>query len=270
LADRFPPDAVFHVVGKGGASPIFSAHQGTCEAFRALPAETRAQFRCLLGHYHLAEALHDALPGPWGYVTVLRDPVARVASQLGQFNRMVLAGQMNGHDTPVDLATFAEIRPNSVDNHQTRFLCGGGYAKHSPEENLERAKENLRNWFRVVGTTERFDETIRAVQGLYGWDDLAALRLNTAKKNVRIQLTDDEQRWLRERNAMDTALHGFANALLDAQGAELAAEGRWPDRVQSQAGPSRWPAWVIARTVRGRVRGVGRRLLSAARQGVNR
>jgi hypothetical protein len=183
---------------------------------------------------------------------------------------MVLAGQMNGHDTPVDLATFAEIRPNSVDNHQTRFLCGGGYAKHSPEENLERAKENLRNWFRVVGTTERFDETIRAVQGLYGWDDLAALRLNTAKKNVRIQLTDDEQRWLRERNAMDTALHGFANALLDAQGAELAAEGRWPDRVQSQAGPSRWPAWVIARTVRGRVRGVGRRLLSAARQGVNR
>ena|GEM_PF-6387519 len=265
LAGRFPSEAVFHVVGKGGASPVFSAHQGSCEDFRALSETQRAQFKCVLGHYHLAEKLHEALPEPWGYVTVLRDPVARIASQLGQFNRMVLAGEMKGHTTPVDLATFAEIRPNSVDNHQTRFLCGGGYAKHSPEENLERAKSNLSNWFRIVGTTERFNDTVRAVQGLYGWDDLEALRLNTAKKNVRIELAPEEQEWLRERNAIDTQLHQFANTLLDQQVAELMAADRWPDLVESGPGATRWPAWVIARNVKNRVRGAGRRLVSAAR-----
>jgi hypothetical protein len=265
LTARFPGDAVFHVVKKG-QGPIFSAYRGSCDDFRALPEPKRARFRCIIGHYRLKEALHDAVPGPWGYVTVLRDPVSRVASRLGQFNRIVMAGKMEGHQTPIDLATLAEVVPGDIDNHQTRFLCGGGYAKRSPEENLQCAKENLRNWFRVVGTTERIDETLGAVQGVYGWDDLAALRLNTAKNVEQIQLTQAERTWVRERNTMDSALHEFANELLDDQVSQLTSQGRWPELRHSPPGPSQWPAWVIARTVHERVRDAGRCLLSAVRR----
>jgi hypothetical protein len=229
LAARFPSDQVFHIVSGGGASPRFSALHGSCDDLRRQTDAARSRLRCVLGHFHLAEAVHEALPAPWGYVTILRDPVSRVTSQLAQFNRMVRAGDMPGHDAPVGLATFAALRPNSVDNHQTRFLCGGGYPDRSGEENLARAKENLRRWFRVVGTTERYDDTLRVLQGAYGWEGLQPARLNATRRRERTPLTGEEVAWLRARNAWDLALHAFAGELLEARMAQLAAEGRLPE-----------------------------------------
>ena len=75
LVERFPKSAVYHVVGKLGRPPALSPHQGTCSEFRALPVAQRARFGCIVGHFHLAEALHEAIPGPARYVTLLRDPV---------------------------------------------------------------------------------------------------------------------------------------------------------------------------------------------------
>lgn len=266
LASLFDGHEVFHVVGQGGASPRFSIHQGSCADFRTLPETERKQFRCILGHYHLSEKLHEAIPGPWGYATILREPIARITSQLGQFNRMVLAGEMKGHSSPVDLATFAQIRPNAINNHQTRFLCGGAYGRHSDTENLQRAQTNLQQWFRVVGTTERLTETIGAMQSHYGWKELSVLRLNTAKPSLRVSLSEEERKWLKDRNSLDTQLHQFANQLLDAKIAELRAQDQWTDPVSASRSNSRWPTWVVLMAARERARAVRTRLTSALRK----
>jgi hypothetical protein len=88
LVERFSRQQVFHVVSRGGASPRFGALQGSCEDLRSLPEPTRAQLRCIVGHFHLTEELHSTLSGPFFYLTLIRDPIARIGSQLAQFNRM--------------------------------------------------------------------------------------------------------------------------------------------------------------------------------------
>jgi hypothetical protein len=239
LAERFPKRVVFHVVGRVGRPPTLSPHQGTIADFRELSETDRARFRCVIGHFHLAEALHEVIPGPARYLTVLRDPIERIASQLGQFNRMVAAGEMPSVDRPVGLSRFSELRPQSVANHQTRFLCGGGYASRSETENLARAKENLRERFSVVGTTERFEETIRAVGATYGWASFRVRRLNSANEGGGVSFSPSERSWLHRLNRMDTELHAFAGQLLDERLAALEATGRFGQGPASPRGLDR-------------------------------
>lgn len=194
--------------------PVFSKNHGTLENFERLSEARRRSFRCILGHMHFG--LHEQVPGPAGYVTVLRDPVERLLSHFGQYCRMVRSGEIGGGAPPPSLEEFCRLKVRAMDNHQARFLCGWKFDEHSRQENLARAKENLRKWFRVVGTLERFDETEAVLHRAYGWPYVAQVRQNVGTGRLRREEIDPEfLSEVEELNWLDRELHGLADSLLD-------------------------------------------------------
>jgi hypothetical protein len=232
IVRNFSDAEVFHVRNPNHANgPIFSKNHGTIECFRSLPEAKRRRFRCILGHMHFG--LHEHVPGPAGYVTVLRDPVERLLSHFGQYCRMVQSGEIRESATQPSLEEFCRLKVRAMDNHQTRFLCGWKFDQHPRQENLDRAKENLRKWSRVAGTMERFDETEAVLHRAYGWPHVARFRENVGTGRLRRE--DIDPKFLaevEELNWLDRELHGLANSLLDAA---IAKHGSLPAPAAPQA-----------------------------------
>lgn len=177
-------------------------------------AELRARpdVRLILGH--AVFGLHEALAAPARYITVLRDPVARVISHFHYAGRMpqhplyerIRSGEMN-------LAAVAR----HVANLQTRYL--GGLLQGEPDERtLELAKENIVRHFDVVGLTERFDETVVLLHRAFGHKlrPFACENVGTRRSPVD-SLSPDELRELRARHELDYALYDFVRARFDEQ-----------------------------------------------------
>ncbi|MGH6933373.1 MAG: hypothetical protein ACREEE_13180 [Dongiaceae bacterium] len=119
----------------------------------------------LTGHFQFG--LHRLLDRPSFYVTLMRNPAARLLSNLRfGIDRGMLPG-----DTTVERVFQAK---RLLDNIQTRQLAGiaDRDAPCTPET-LARARENLHRHYAVAGVTERFDETLRALITLLGWPDIA-------------------------------------------------------------------------------------------------
>jgi len=119
----------------------------------------------VIGHFPFG--IHARLPRPSVYITLLRDPVARLLSNF----RFGLDRQRWPRDMPV--ATLFE-QGRLIDNMQTRQIAGIA-DRNTPctSEMLSTALENLRSHYAVVGVTERFDDTLRTLITLLGWPDIA-------------------------------------------------------------------------------------------------
>ena len=216
IVRQFHDKEVFHVRNAAHKkSPVFAKTHGTIEDFIALPQARRRRFRCILGHMHFG--LHEHVPGPAAYVTLLRDPVERLLSHFGQYCRMVQNKEFGNEATVPSLEAFCRMKSRAMDNHQTRFLCGWEFDDHPRQENLARARENLSRWFRVVGTVERFNETMEILHQASGWPDVAHFRANVGTGRLRREEVAPEfLARIEELNWLDRELHATANSLLDA------------------------------------------------------
>src|SRR5688500_14297279 len=157
LQRQFPPQSVYRLGVRGPAM----------ERLAAMPPADRARLRLFTGH--VGYGLHALLPQAATYVTMLRDPVARVVSGYRYVQRTpehahhqaVVAGRMS-------LTDFVQsgISKILVDNGQTRILSGEPEAGHAipfgacTPELLARAQANLDKHFAWVGLLERFDESV--------------------------------------------------------------------------------------------------------------
>ena len=188
-------------------------------ADNSVPAQVRGllarrDWRAVVGHFSFG--LHEHVARESTYVTILRDPVERVAS-LYYFLKL--------RET-MSLAEFAASPPFAeVDNDQTRRLAGadppvGGCTA----ETLRAAKENLRRHFAVAGTTERFDETLILLKRKLGWNrEIVSYPRNVnAERPPTRTLAPEVVAAVRRRNELDFELWRYANELLDAA---TAAEG---------------------------------------------
>ena len=120
------------------------------------PAEKRS-IRLIKGHHDFG--LHEHAPVPCTYITILRDPIRRMASM----HRM-MKKEWPGYDVAeMSLAAFVRFdHPASRPNAQTLQVAGASPqdAATDPDGVLERAKAHIDEHFAVAGITERFDETI--------------------------------------------------------------------------------------------------------------
>jgi len=165
-------------------------------------------------HGHIAYGIHRLIPRPTRYITVVREPVARVVSAY----KFVLSRERHGlHEQVVrDRIGLEEfIETFWVDKRicrQTRVLTD----RHDgllDEDALEQAKMNLAQ-FMIVGLTERFEETFALVRRSLG------LRIPLyATRNVTqpIPVTSRAVELIREREGYDLALYEFARELFDRQ-----------------------------------------------------
>jgi Galactose-3-O-sulfotransferase len=192
------------------------------EALGRVPLSERAAAQVVSGHLHYG--VHEYIPCECDYITVLREPVARVVSAyihiLGHPKHALHAELVRSSEP---LETFLRIDP-TVDNHQTRMLAGRGGAEltaKSPEplgpEALEEAKRNLER-FLVVGVTERFDETFILLRRALGWRLPYYVTANVAGGPKPV--SESARELIRERNQLDLELYRFADRLLSTAVAE--------------------------------------------------
>ena len=162
---------------------------------------------------HMTYGLHEFVPRPSTYVTLLREPLALVRSQYHHVRRHpghVLHEQAKSY---VDLASYIESGLSlEMDNSQTRAFAGDTTTPFGActSEMLDRAKANL-ECFSVAGITERFDESLVAMIRAFGWRRVRYVTTNVDPERARrAPLTDRERALVHERNALDLALYRWA------------------------------------------------------------
>ena len=218
IARQYDPQEIFHIRNPAHPrGPRYSEWAGTVEDLRELVTERRAGFRCVIGHAPFG--VHEHLPGPCRYVTLLRKPVARVLSQHRQFVHHNIANETIGPDEAPTLAEFLEIQPIVLENRQTVFVAGMESEEPVPDEgDLERARENMREHFQVVGTLERFDEFLVVMSREFGWPNVLYVPLNRTREvtdPLRLDQRPDLVRGIEAKSALDQALYAEATRCLN-------------------------------------------------------
>jgi len=219
IIDRhYRRDEIYSILG------VATPQSGTLEELRRLPARQRASIRLVRGHF--AFGIHDMLAGPSTYFTLLRNPRDRVLSHYFHALRQPdnhLHRYVNGLTLSDVFARRGHV-DKAFDNFQTRLLSG---VWDTPafgacnQETLERAKENLRHHFSVVGVVHRFDETLLLLQQRFGWRFVYYTRHNVRRRRGRLPPADAETLALiRDHNRLDQQLYDFASALCAQQVAQ--------------------------------------------------
>lgn len=219
----------------GGRSFTFTGDQGRYSEFAGMSAAERGSFDVLLGHVQFG--VHEHLPDPATYITMLREPVDRVVSH---FHFILQRKEHYLHESlrrrGYSLREWLlEARPLVVDNYQLRWLISRPMGEVAPGEvtrsMLDEAKWNLENAFSVVGLTERFEESLSCMARAFGWSDLEGQE-NRNTNPIRPALDEVDPSTLaaiHETNRLDVELHEFACALFEQQCAQLRVPSR-PDR----------------------------------------
>ena len=138
---------------------------------RALPVEQRRSYRMVIGHFQFG--MHEALPQPCEYVTIVREPTARVLSQyayLRQTQPELVSD--NGRFMPLE-AVFEQRLTVDFDNAMVRLFSGVDQRVFPPGtltcDIFDRAVRNLRTAFTIVGHQETSAASFAKLQTRFGW-----------------------------------------------------------------------------------------------------
>jgi hypothetical protein len=204
----------------------------------ALPPRRLRRVRLFEGHF--GWGVHERLPGPSMYLTMLREPVDRA---LSVYDHLVQAGHLSPEVTLEEFSGRG-VDPQRVwwiDNAQVRYLAGeGGRIVDVPRGRctaamLETASARLRADNVLFGLTDRFDASMVLLRRALRWRSCHPVAANAAAGR-RAAGQGDPAIVLRLAglNELDAELHRRASALFEER---LAAGG--PDVAREVA---RYPA----------------------------
>jgi len=188
---------------------------------RAQPEAWRA--RLALVHGHIYYGVHELLPRPCLYMTMLRDPLERVLSYYS-FIREAADHHLHAQVREGNLNLAGCIRRGltvELDNFQVRALTSlrnihvpfGGVTR----EMLTEAKAHL-DGMSLVGVTEQFDASLAHFCRALRWPRVAAPVANRTVARVQARDLDPADLALvREQNRLDAELHAHATRLLHAR-----------------------------------------------------
>ncbi|MUL39304.1 sulfotransferase family 2 domain-containing protein [Gloeocapsopsis dulcis] len=190
--------------------------------FKNLPEEQRQRIKVLKGH--MSFGLHEYLPQPSTYITMLRDPVDRVISH---YYYVIRNPQHRLHKQVKDnKITLQEYVSNGitteVNNSQTRILAAVNKSKVGFDEitgkALEKAKQNLETHFSVIGITEKFDETLILLKKIFDWKTPFYVRENVTKnRQPKENIPQETLEIIQRYNQLDIQLYQYAQHQLKQQ-----------------------------------------------------
>jgi hypothetical protein len=216
LQTCYHTDEIYHIRydNQSVLAPDFSPHYGTENDFKELSTTARSKFRCLLGHVKFG--IHEHIPGPSTYFTLIRDPTDRLVSQHRQYNKAARV-EPNSVHRHQSFSEFWDEYQKSMSNYQIRFLCDNDIPKIPPNDKLLQAKRNLADYFCVCGTTERFDESLLVLSRYMGWPVSLYGKHNVSVREPKdSEISKDLLKEIETMNSYDKDLFNYANALLDS------------------------------------------------------
>lgn len=218
MARQYEPGAV-HAIEE----PVWE----NLDRFKALPEPRRHAVRLLLGH--MPFGLHEWLRPPVRYVTMLREPLGRIASHFHYVRERPSHELFERIRPGMTVGDYVRERSSlELDNGQVRLLSADPFVEFGAvtRDHLEAAKRNLLEHFEVIGVSDRFDESLLVMREALGW----RRRILYLERNVtgarNHPLTPEDAEAVLTTNRLDAELHAFARELLAARAAGRQAELR--------------------------------------------
>jgi len=185
--------------------------RATAERLKELSEKRRRRLRVVRGHLYYG--LHQCLPQGASYITMLRDPVARVLSAyhfvlrrpLNPLHRKMKKERLTVEDC-------LQLFPNRH-NLQCKLIAGVKNPEFNDERLLELAKDNLTRSFSVVGISERFEESLVLMAKTFGWD----IRFYENRKVAKHRPATESHlaELIRAHNRLDVELYEFGKKLFE-------------------------------------------------------
>ncbi|MGZ8630030.1 MAG: hypothetical protein ACXWZF_03565 [Actinomycetota bacterium] len=184
----------------------------TLAFFGEMPESKRAGARLILAH--TVFGLHEYVPRPSTYITMLRDPVRLTMSQYHYVvrnpNHPLHAQATAEGETLASYVTGGSAL--EADNSQVRAISGDldtPFGGCSPEM-LDRAKRNIEERFSFVGLTERFDESLVLLRRAFGWKPPYYVAANVTPSGRKEKVPESTRALIEEMNALDRQLYDWA------------------------------------------------------------
>ena len=185
--------------------------RATPERFKRLSEERRRRLQVVRGH--MFYGIHEFLPQGATYITILRDPVARLLSSyyfvlrrpLNPLHRKVKRERLGIEDC---LRLFPQRH-----NLQCRLIAGVKDTAIAGERLLDMAKEHLIKSFSVVGISERFEESLMLMAKTFDWE--IPFYKNCKVSKTRPQIGPGTVEMIRDHNRLDVELYEFAKGLFE-------------------------------------------------------
>jgi Galactose-3-O-sulfotransferase len=184
----------------------------TLRFFAEMPESERARARLILAH--TVFGLHESVPGPSTYITMLRDPVSLTMSQ---FHYVVRNPNHPLHaEATAEGATLESYVTGGsaleADNSQVRAISGDLDTPFGrcTLEMLDRAKRNVEERFSFVGLTERFDESLVLLRRTFGWKPPYYVAANVTPSSRKAPVPQETRAIIEEMNALDRQLYDWA------------------------------------------------------------
>lgn len=160
---------------------------------------------------HFLFSVHEQITRPYTFFTMLREPVERVLSfyyfcrsnPYHPFHKKTLEMSFE------EFITTTEVIPHIV-NFQTRSLTDDFPVT---QDSVEKAKENIHQFFSLVGITEMFNETLFLMKKRFGWENVFYTKENITKRPSE-PIKKDTIDLIIELNKYDIELYEWAKAQL--------------------------------------------------------
>ncbi|MDQ0218900.1 hypothetical protein ELQ35_10500 [Peribacillus cavernae] len=185
----------------------FKDHQEVVEKLQSLQLSGVKCINC-----HLSYGIHCHVTQPAKYVTMLREPIERVASEY-YFIRNTPHHNLHDKVMKMDLLEFQQEPTNM--NKQSKIVLGIPLSEDVSKADFRMGKQNIKADFAFIGITELFNESIVIMKKQFDWPDI-----QYGKKNIttnRPQVTDLPEHVieeLKQYNKVDYALYKYAIKLL--------------------------------------------------------
>jgi hypothetical protein len=201
---KFEPHETIHLNSLG--TPID-------DEMERIPRAARERARLVWGN--LPYGVHEHIPRPCEYLTILREPVSRVISvykHILNATSHVLHRRITESRMGLEEYVESRIDAGQTENSQTRQLSGRQFGSLERDA-LEEARSHLQR-FLVVGLTERIEETFVLLRRSLGGGLMPYVTRNVSPS---VDVTQRAVQLVRDRNELDIDLYTFAERLLTEQ-----------------------------------------------------
>jgi len=213
-------EAVISRFGKDWLKRTDSERWKTSEEILAnLPESEKRNIKIIFGHMNFGRHVH--LPQTCTYFTLLRNPIDRVISYY--YHLMRMEGHSLYNSIMSKKLTMGEWVKSgytfSVDNGQTRMISGIGdsieYGKCGIEI-LEKAKNNIKEHFSIVGLTEEFDKTLALLKRMFKWKVSTYKKQNVTKNRPQMkEIPKKDLQIIEKYNYLDIALYDYIKKIFN-------------------------------------------------------
>ncbi len=195
-----------------GAENCVNVYNDSLDYFASIKDELE---RASVVYGHLCYGVHHALGIEGRYVTLLREPVARVISFYNHQARHADSSFFQQVNDGMSLKQLLQSELcHEVNNHQTRMISAYPHIDMVHDESVvDMAVENIKGYFDFIGTTDQIDQTVERMAGKLNWNSRPVVPEFNRSVNPLVNQVDEETlELIRYYNRLDIQLYEWVKA----------------------------------------------------------